>query len=244
MLIRFVVKRASICHSSSEHVCKLAGKISRETVSKFNTFFWGIIPQSLIDEPSENMVHKMEKELGLTGKRIVLSARGLGEIYRPKQVAEIIRGNANNLDNRKIVFVILRVNASDNDVSNFKKMMQDFEDSYIFVNRMLSEEELAYLYHKSLAHISIPSSDSLGGGVVEPAMCGSYPILSDLPGNRWFIDNYFGKVIIKSEDVNFNLLFNSDLQDPNLSGIDKVRIDMCSTTVKEELISMYERACR
>ena len=34
----------------------------------------------------------------------------------------------------------------------------------------------------------------MGGGVVEPAMCGSFPVLSDLPGNRWFLEKCGGMI--------------------------------------------------
>ncbi len=75
--------------------------------------------------------------------------------------------------------------------------------SITYIDRLLSSEELYYLYSKTDVHFSIPFSDSLGGGVIEPTLLGSYPILSNLPSyltyaidNEAFIFDGFEELII------------------------------------------------
>lgn len=249
-LLRFVVRRAALCHSSSQQVCNEAIKIAGlKGNGNFQSWFWGIIPGQLRNKPLAEEVAALKSEYNLP-EEIILSGRGLAEIYRPKEIAEIIRRCSQAVIQKKARFVILRATASNQDVDDFKQRLTGLEDAYILVNRMLNEKELAYLYHSSLAHLSIPLSDSLGGGVVEPAICGSYPILSDLPGNRWFAENYIGSVLLEERtalvnravEVIHKRLEGESLQDGE--AYRRVGKDFCADAVIRKVVSMYSGATR
>lgn len=248
LLLRFVVSRATICHSSSQQVCDEAKTISGVTeTSKFQAWFWGVIPDSLFQKPQPEDITEFTKEYDIPTK-IILSGRGLANIYRPKEIAEIIKQCAQLVKQKKSRFVILRGTATNQDVANFKQHLIEFEDAYVLVNRILNEKELAHLYHSSMVHLSIPLSDSLGGGVVEPAICGSYPILSNLPGNCWFAKKYTGFILLNdnsqlanqaAEEIHKVLLNEVDR---DLTAFQSVIKDLNSHAVVTKMISLYREA--
>lgn len=245
LLLRFVARRAAICHSSSQQVCEEAKRIAGlKGSNKFQFWFWGVIPDQLRNTPLPDEIELLKSEYNLP-ERIILSGRGVADIYRPKLVSEIIKRCSKAVTDKRSCFVILRGNASTQEVDDFKQRLVGFDEAYILVNRMLSEKELAHLYHSSIAHLSIPKSDSLGGGVVEPAMCGSYPVLSDLPGNRWFAENYIGTVLPKEDTEIVNraeLLILEKLNSEEIKDAEKfgrVVHDFSEGVVVKKMLAMY-----
>ncbi len=195
-LLKLSVTRAKVCHSSSNHVCEKAATLANCSMDKFRSFFWGVIPDEILIPPTPEEKARWESAYPqLIGKRFILSGRGVRGIYQPDKVASMIINNAESLIEKKLVFVVLRGYSTDYDVKQFLQRLKGFESLFVFIDQELNDRELAYFYHNSVAHISIPLSDSLGGGVVEPAMHGSYALLSDLPGNRSFLEACEGSIV-------------------------------------------------
>ena len=103
---------------------------------------------------------------------------GLGAVYNPNLVAKIINRLKLKIDSIKQIVVLKGFSTLENE-ANFKKLVDLKELTYI--DRLLNSDELYYLYERAIVHVSVPISDSLGGGVVEPALLGSFPVLSKLP---------------------------------------------------------------
>jgi len=245
-IIRFSTRRASLCHSSSMHVCQKAAEISRQPITKFKAWFWGVIPDNLWMLPSEAVTLKMQNEFSI-GEKVVLCGRGMRSIYRPETVASVIKEFTKKQKDKKFQFVVLRGFAEDSDVENFLRQLQGYENSFIFIDRLLNEDELSFIYNRSIAHISIPVSDSLGGGVIEPAMAGSFPVLSDIPGNTWFVNKHFGCIVGTTSNQLIDVLrvVNTLLEIFDRSAIsdnelEKLRSEFCADTIAYKMIQMYE----
>jgi len=241
-LIKFVVKKASMCHSSGAHVCSEASSLSGEKDSKFHSFFWGIVPSHLKSVNHYDDVSKLDEEFGLRDKKVVLCARGVGDIYRPDYIASLIARNHRSLAAQGIRIVVLRASASDTEVRRFNNLTCDEEAHFTFVDRMLNDKELAYVYSKCIVHVSVPYSDSLGGGVVEPVFTGSFPILSDLPGNRWFVDNFWGEIVDASSCTVDLLSIVGSIDDVRKERVvAKVCNEMSERQVVSRLMGLFKR---
>ena len=58
--------------------------------------------------------------------------------------------------------------------------------SITLIDRLLTDTELWCIYTRARFHVSVPCTDALGGGVIEPLLLGSHPILSDIEPYRRF----------------------------------------------------------
>ena len=127
---------------------------------------------------------------------------------------------------------------------NFKKKIQNFSDKVIFINRLLSSNELYVLYNQAKYHISIPVSDALGGGVVEPLLMGSYPILSNIPPYQAFILENSGYILkdytSESLDVLYEKILNDELK-VDMSAIENKYSAEAIVSKFNNLYSMFSR---
>ena len=185
----WVLKQAARCHTSGLHVTNEAKKQLKEYSSnKFDTYYWGFPLRRPNDADLKVIGKKLYKEFGIPDSGLVIFPRGLGHIYSPKVVAEIINLWGERGSNKTIV--IFKGFATVEDVNYFFKRI--ISKKFIYIDRLLSEYELYFLYSRCDIHFSIPTSDSLGGGVVEPALLGSFPVLSDLPSYREYLASNVG----------------------------------------------------
>jgi glycosyltransferase involved in cell wall biosynthesis len=188
LINNLVLRRANQCHTSAIHVAEEAYNQFSGAKSKTSVFYWGFP----LNEPSENDALKIAKDLYrefslMKNRRYIVFPRGLDEIYNPKVVIEIIQKLIEKIDDPKRI-VVLKGFCQKNKEEEFKKNVD--VDKLTFIDRILSSEELHFLYANTVVHVSIPSSDSLGGGVVEPSILGSFAILSNLPSyHEYALDN-------------------------------------------------------
>lgn len=192
-----VLKRASRCHTSGIHVAEEAGTYFRCLKNKVDVFYWGFPIESSEQYTSSNANVAMKNEFGITGDGLVVFPRGLGSVYNPSGAALIINKLLETTNLGKKI-VVLKGFANDADEIAFKSMVNLNDITY--VDRLLSSDELFCLYEKTKIHFSIPTSDSLGGGVIEPALFGSFPILSNLPSYRNYLENNHGLIMQDYED--------------------------------------------
>lgn len=172
------MKRAARCHTSGFHVADEAEKQCKGVLKKTDVFYWGF-PLEKPDSRIINLIaENLKNEFGIEGEGFIVFPRGLAKVYNPGMTAKIIKIILlNSTEAKKII--VLKGFANKKDEENFKSII-DIK-SIIYIDRLLSSEELYYLYSKTNIHFSIPLSDSLGGGVIEPSLLGSIPILSFLP---------------------------------------------------------------
>lgn len=182
----FVYRRSDVIHSSSIHVIEELNKQVRVVDRKKEcVFYWGNKLVALSKGEYENMKLSLSNEFGLNDERLVVFPRGVSKIYSPNNVLSIVNAWAKVAPNRKIL--IFKAFTVDCDWNDFVNKVDNL--NVTFIDRLLSESELSYIYSKSDFHFSLPVSDNLGGGVVEPYQFGSFPVLSDIIAYQSFCDN-------------------------------------------------------
>lgn len=201
----FVLKRADFIHTSGNHVAKEAENQYKEVNKKITTFYWGFPLPELELDLLNSTYQKLRDEFELTSEKNIVFPRGLGNVYNPEGAAKII----NYLITKGIVakrLVVLRGFANDESVRKFASLVNI--DNITFINRLLSPQELYALYKNTYMHFSIPHSDSLGGGVIEPALAGSLPVLSDLPSYRDFLKENDGLLLADYSSAGLDIIYD------------------------------------
>jgi len=239
-LINFaVLKKATRCHTSGHHVAEEANRQYGKSSSKTDVFYWGFP----IDKPSESNLKlaaaRMEKEFGMTQGNYLVFPRGLGEIYNPEAVAKIINKLIIEVVEPKRV-VVLKGFSSVFDENRFKERVDT--SSIIYVNRILNSDELYYLYSKTSIHFSIPHSDSLGGGVVEPALFGSFPVLSNIPSYVRYSEKHISYILRDYSDVSLRDLCELIRLKKIYHSPANVPFEYALTNVVEKILNIYKQA--
>lgn len=183
-IINYVVlKRAAKLHTSGFHVANEADEQCKTIANKVDVFYWGFPLIKPTDLSLEQIKASLKKEFSVDSDGYIVFPRGLGAIYNPIQVANII--NRLLLEGVENKIIVLKGFANDNDIQVFSELLD--MSKIVFIDRLLNQDELYYIYDNSAMHFSIPISDSLGGGVIEPAQLGSYPVLSNLPSYKDYL---------------------------------------------------------
>lgn len=199
-IINFLVlRRANLCHTSAQHVAKEADNQCSGALAKTKVFYWGLPLDKPTTDHFQIISTKLKIEFGLNDEeKYIVFPRGLDDVYSPKVVVNIIKKLKNKIKNSKQI-VVLKGFCSKNKQAEFEALIDLNEITYI--NRVLDSEELYYLYKNTLVHVSIPVSDSLGSGVVEPSLLGSFPILSNLPSYHDYSSKNSAHVMASFKDI-------------------------------------------
>lgn len=184
---RWGVKQADKLHTSSANVSSALVKEFNCDADKVSTFYWGfpLVPAA----QEQDIAKQLESEFGLIGDGFIVFNRGLGQLYNPATCAKIVNDLA--AQNRQHKLVVFKGFAADSELLAFKQLVGD---NAIIIDRLLNDSELHWIYQRTRAHFSIPKSDALGGGVIEPALLGSLPILSDLSQYHQYLENNPGMI--------------------------------------------------
>lgn len=190
MVFRFinrqVFKSATVIHSSSLHVINEAKKQAKVNFSdNCYHFYWGMPLPKLSIEKEQIIQSNLNTEFSISEDEFITFPRGVANNYSPEVVIDIINLWAKINPNRLII--IFKAFSNHNAWNEFCAKIKN--KKVVFVDRLLGDEELSYIYSKSICHFSLPVSDNLGGGVIEPLQMGSYPVLSDIEPYRIFLKN-------------------------------------------------------
>jgi len=71
----------------------------------------------------------------------------------------------------------------------------DIQDQVIFKGRT-PNTRVAELLQKSNFYISMPTTEGVSASLFEAMACGCFPIVTDLPGNRSWINNHENGILI------------------------------------------------
>lgn len=129
----------------------------------------------------------------------VISIRKLERIYNIdiiiKGFSEAIRINPD---------IRLTIAASGSEERSLKELAVNLglEDSVCFTGRY-NPEEVGKLLSGSDVFISIPDSDSTSVSLLESMAVGVFPVLSDLPGNREWVEDMKNGMIIKEKNADY-----------------------------------------
>jgi hypothetical protein len=194
----FVFKSATLVHSSSEHVIDEAKKQAKVICSdNCYHFYWGMPLPKLTLEKKSAIQSKLNREFSITADEFITFPRGVANNYSPDMVIDIV--NLWDKINPDRSIIIFKAFSSNNDWQRFRGKIKN--KNAVFIDRLLNDEELSYIYSKTICHFSLPISDNLGGGVIEPLQMGSYPVLSDIEPYRLF-STESEATIVKSSDSN------------------------------------------
>lgn len=238
-LNKIVLKRATRCHTSGHHVAEEADDQYKGTFKKTDVFYWGFPLLKPDDIELKVVENRLKKEFGLIEDDLIVFPRGLASIYNPKIVSIIINKLIEKNHANKIV--VLKGFATGIDEKYFKSLVN--LNLITYIDRLLTSDELYYIYSKTKIHFSIPVSDSLGGGVVEPALLGSYPILSDLPSYReyskknecYILEDYENSTLdVLCKKINDNEIGKSVNNIPNSYALSDIMYNLFSTYQKVE----------
>jgi hypothetical protein len=237
LINKISLKKATRIHTSGSHVALEAIKQCSSIKSRTEFYYWGFP----IPEPSSDEYIKVAGDLDLEfdiGEKLIVFNRGLSSVYNPEGVAKIINKLISlGVDRRRLI--VLKAFSSNNEVNAFKNKVEF--SKIVFVDRLLTNSELYTLYKKTSLHISIPLSDSLGGGVIEPAILGSFPVLSALPS---YIEYAKKNTALVIHDVDKELDFIVDFivkemwMNTSSSGLAHYNED----NVIDKILSTYQKA--
>lgn len=188
----FVLKRADRCHTSSTHVANKANAQAANILNKVDVFYWGFPLLEPSTSELSQVKKQLEKEFSIEGEGFLVFPRGLSYVYNPDGVASILNALIKEKKFKGKIVVLKGFSTNADEVHFFKQIDRE---SIIYIDRLLSDVELYYLYSKSEYHFSVPISDALGGGVIEPSILGSYPVLSNILPYKEYIKNYGGYII-------------------------------------------------
>lgn len=182
-IVKYIIKKAEIITSDSDDVTKNIIDFGGEA-SKIYTFPMGI--------PDNLLVNKciISNESSLN----ILSTRRLESLYN---IDIIIKGfNLALKENDNLKLTIAATGTVENSLKSLAKDLGI--DNKIVFTGLYDEELLGKLLRENEAFISIPSSDATSVSLLEAMGCGLYPILSDLPSNREWINNGENGLIINN----------------------------------------------
>ena len=234
-----VIKRANLMHTSSNHILEeLVKKHGKYIKNKINVFYWGFPVEEPSDANYQLIQAMLKKEYGIEqDNHLIVFPRGLSKVYDPDNVVKVIK-KLSNLKELKIV--VLRGFSSDEDVKNFKDNLGVVGDKIIFINKLLNTNELFVLYSQTKYHVSIPISDALGGGVIEPFLRGSFPILSNIKPYKNFVEQNLGFILEDYSESSLNNLeqkiLNNQLEVEGLS----LNSDYSAQAIVNKFKKLYE----
>lgn len=239
----FVLKRADFIHTSGKHVAKEAENQYREASKKITTFYWGFPLPELELDVLNSTYQKLGDEFGLISDKNIVFPRGLGSVYNPEGAAKIINYLiAKGVEAQRIV--VLRGFANEESVRKFASLVDI--DNITFINRLLSPQELYALYKNTYMHFSIPHSDSLGGGVIEPALAGSLPVLSDLPSYRDFLKENDGLLLTDYTHSGLDIIYNRVTDAPEIDNsltLSRLTSKYSIASVVASFNGIYQKMC-
>jgi glycosyltransferase involved in cell wall biosynthesis len=185
-LTQYVIKRADLLSSDSgfmsEKICELGcnhGKVI--------TVPMGIEP---------DIFNQLER--GNTADNITIaSMRTLCDNSNIDIIINAFAVLANEIKGAKLII------ANSGDRENYLKDLAaglGLGDRITFLGS-ISRDEVVSLLKKSRVYVSIPASDSTSVTLLEAMACGTFPILSDLPANREWVEDGQNGYIIKQNNA-------------------------------------------
>lgn len=183
IIVKYIVKKATIITSDSndvtENLIALGGN-----PNKIYTFPMGIPDKLLVNKCTINE----EKSLK------ILSTRRLETLYN---IDVIIDGFALALKEEANLELTIGAMGTVEEELKDQVSKLNIKDKVIFTG-MYNEEQLGAMLRENEVFISIPSSDATSVSLLEAMGCGLYPVLSDLPSNREWVNHGENGLVVKA----------------------------------------------
>lgn len=186
LLTEFVLKKCDLVTSDSDYMSKEIINLKADK-DKVLTVPMGV---SLSDININNIKEDRDK--------VFLSMRTLCENSNIEYILDAFKIVLEKYNDSKLI--ITNSGSTEKEVLNYIKKLgiEQSVDFKGFINR----DQLFSLLNDGLAFISIPTSDSTSVTLLESMISGSFPIVSDLPANREWIEDGLNGLILSKLDVN------------------------------------------
>ena len=125
----------------------------------------------------------------------IVSTRSFEAIYNIELIAKAVPKIIQSVPNSQIVFI-----GSGSKLKDFKNRLRDYKQVH-FLGRML-REKLAVELRKSHIYISTSLSDGTSMSLLEAMACGVFPIVTDIPANREWIENGVNGFLVPTDGEN------------------------------------------
>lgn len=188
LIVKYIIKKATIITSDALEVTKKIIEFGGKE-NNIYTFPMGIESEIL---EYKNSIDVNNEEL------TILSNRRLEKLYNIDIIIKGFKLAISEYPNLKLIIA-----ATGNEDMYLKELTKDLglTNKVEFYGRY-DQEKLGQMLKTSDVFISIPSSDGTSVSLLEAMGCGLYPILSDLPANREWIEDGKNGIIINSISEN------------------------------------------
>lgn len=201
LLTEYVLKKCDLVTSDSDYMSEEIVKL-KANKNKVLTVPMGV---SLSDFNSTNEEKAREK--------VFLSMRTLCENSNIECILDAFKLVLEKYNDSKLI--ITNSGSSEKDILTYIKKLgiEDKVDFRGFINR----QQLFRILNDGLTFVSIPTSDSTSVTLLESMLSGTFPIVSDLPANReWIDDEINGLILSKFDSVELSKLMIRTIEDKEL----------------------------
>jgi L-malate glycosyltransferase len=128
----------------------------------------------------------------------ILSLRGHQIIYNIDIVIQAMAEVAKCIPEAQLIIA-----GEGPETTNLRKLAHSLklEENIQFVGQLPHAAVQSYL-NESAVSVSVPSSDATAVSLLETMACGSFPVVSELPANREWIDQDVNGLLVPAKDVN------------------------------------------
>jgi len=207
--------------STSYTILKQFSHIFKFSPSKTRIYPWGVDNELFsIDNYDENKCEKIKSKYKIPKNDLILiSNRGVSDTYNIKLQIEIFK----NLYLTNLTIIIIAGFTNQELIEQYKSIFDNnnFLANIIFIDKILTQEELADLLYISNYLISIPNSDNMASSIIEGIFMNTYPILFSNDAYLEYLPNDKVFYIKKETDIHS---ISKQIQD--LLSIHKPKLDI------------------
>ena len=197
LITKFALNSSEIITSDSEF---MSAEIRKLSTKKICTFTFGIENLPDVDASSKNV-------------NLYFSNRGLSQTYRIDKIIDFFAKIKAKNNKAKLII--------SND-GNMRGMLEkqvvklDLQDDVSFLG-FINQNSQNEIYEKSQFFLSLPDSDSTSVSLIEAMSYGCIPLLSDLPANKEWIQNWQNGLIepFEPKDLEQMLIHRKEIFDFN-----------------------------
>lgn len=199
--VRIAVARADAVTASTDYLADILTRDYGVPRHKLHCFSWGV-DASVFAPRAHRSLMEADARGGLSGSLpVVFSPRTASRHYRIDVLVRAIRC-LHNQGCRFHLVVAAGAGADRNYVARLRRIARDSGlcAAVTIIERPLSSEEMAQLYRRATATVSIPIDDQFGASVLEAMACGSVPIVARLSAYRRYLEHGENGLYVSGED--------------------------------------------
>ncbi|MFA4905546.1 MAG: glycosyltransferase family 4 protein [Candidatus Margulisiibacteriota bacterium] len=222
LLLRYVLKRASIITPNSEIVAKGCIKFGASK-EKIQLIQIGLDIKKY--RPKQSVDHIRKKLQIADNDPVILSARNFRPLYNIETIIRSIPFVLRKNPDAKYVFLRGKIETQEKEILALIEKM-GISHAVRYVGYVENNEEMPYYFSLADIYISVPFYDSSSSALQEAMASGAVPIASDIPANHaWIKDGYNGYIIpVKSYEgiaSRINLLISDRSLRQNMANINR-----------------------